>query len=184
MDYKLQSKDEYTQLLRANGITTWNAALDFIRKTPYGRNTNRADFSLVITENKGTCSSKHAFLKEIAIRNTIPNIDLIIGIYKMNESNTDIASILTEHKIDYIPEAHCYLRSNHQTIDVTTTHSEFEKLHNDILVEVGIEAQQVIDYKITFHQNFIRKWIQEHNIAYSFQEIWTIREKCIQQLST
>ena len=184
MDFQLQSKDDYTQLLLGNGITSWNAALDFIRKIPYGRNTNRADFSLVIKENKGTCSSKHAFLKEVASRNMIPTIDLIIGIYKMTEINSKIGSILTKNKIDYIPEAHCYLRNNHQTIDVTTLHSEFEKLQDDILIEVTIESYQVVDYKITFHQDFIRNWILEHNIAYSFEEIWSIREKCIQQLST
>ena len=34
-----------------------------VKNLPYGRNANRYDFSLVLSENKGTCSSKHAFLK-------------------------------------------------------------------------------------------------------------------------
>jgi len=55
---------------------------------PYGRTANRTDLSLVISEQKGTCSSKHALLKEVADLNGIKGIDLIIGIYKMSEANT------------------------------------------------------------------------------------------------
>ncbi len=183
MDFQLVSNDDYTQLLRDNGITTWHAALNYVQKIPYGRNTNRADFSLVIKENKGTCSSKHAFLKEISVRNNIPNVSLILGIYKMSELNTKIGSILTENKIDYIPEAHCYLRFNQQTIDVTNRDSEFEKIKNDLILEVTIESQQVIDYKVALHRDFIRKWIIEHKIASTFEEIWKIRELCISKLS-
>lgn len=183
MDFPLESKDSNTQLLLSKGITTWREALQFIRKIPYGRNTNRADFSLVLTENKGTCSSKHAFLKEIARNNHIPNVDLIVGIYKMNENNTKIGSLLTENNLEYIPEAHCYLRINNQTVDVTTMQSEFDKLQSDILMEVRIEAHQVIDYKIQLHHDYIQKWIIKNKITATFEEIWILREKCIQHLS-
>ena len=39
-------------------------------------------------ENKGTCSSKHAFLKKVADWNNIKNVKLILGMYQMNELNT------------------------------------------------------------------------------------------------
>lgn len=183
MDFPLQSKDSNTQLLLSNRITTWEEALQFIRKIPYRRNTNRDDFSLVLTENKGTCSSKHAFLKEIAHNNCIPNVDLVVGIYKMNENNTKIGSLLSNTTLDYIPEAHCYLRINNHIVDVTTLHSEYEKIQHDLLMEVTIEAHQVVDYKIQFHQDFIKEWILKNKITATFEEIWTIREKCIQHLS-
>jgi hypothetical protein len=42
----------------------FEALIEKVKNIPYGRNSNRTDFSLVISENKGTCSSKHAFLKD------------------------------------------------------------------------------------------------------------------------
>ena len=45
--------------------------IDKIKNLPYGRNANRYDFTLVLSENKGTCSSKHAFLKDFADKNEI-----------------------------------------------------------------------------------------------------------------
>lgn len=157
--------------------------LEKVRHIPYGRNSNRTDFSLVISENIGTCSSKHAFLKDYADKNNIPNIDLIIGIYKMNEQNTQIGTTLSENNIDYIPEAHCYLKINGEVVDVTNPGSDFNKIKNDILVEITIEPNQVSDFKVNYHKAFIQNWIIENRINYSFEEIWAIREQCIENLS-
>ena len=74
------STDPLTQQIRNLGIDTWEDLLIYVKNISYGRNANREDLSLVLKENKGTCSSKHAFLKEIANLNKIPNVKLIIGI--------------------------------------------------------------------------------------------------------
>ena len=161
----------------------WEETINFVKQIPYGRNSNREDFSLIISENKGTCSSKHAYLKDFATRNGIPNVQLIIGIYKMTESNTNIGNILSEHAIEYIPEAHCYLKINHKTVDVTSKEADFEKLRNDLLEEIEIEPYQVADFKVNYHQKFIKKWLKESNSPFSFEKIWKIREQCIQKLS-
>lgn len=161
----------------------FEALIEKVKNIPYGRNSNRTDFSLVISENKGTCSSKHAFLKDFANKKNIPNVDLIIGIYKMNEANTKIGSILKENNLEYLPEAHCYLKINGKVTDITNPNSDFEKLRNDILEEICIEPNQVVDFKVKYHQNFLKNWITENQIPFTFEEIWNIREKCIQKLS-
>ncbi len=161
----------------------WEETVNLVKQIPYGRNANRLDFSLVISENKGTCSSKHAFLKDFADKNNIPNVELIIGIYKMTESNTNIGKILSENNIDYIPEAHCYLRVNNQRIDVTSKEADFEKIKNDLLEEQVIQPFQVCDYKVAYHKDYLKKWIAANSLNHNFEEIWRIREKCIESLS-
>lgn len=127
-DYKLKSTDELTELAKNHGIESWNKLTEFIKNLPYGRNKNRTDLGLVLSEMKGTCSSKHALLKSIADLNNVQNIDLVIGIYKMNELNTPkIENELTKNSIEYIPEAHCYLKINGKRIDLTTRKSKFLK---------------------------------------------------------
>jgi hypothetical protein len=157
--------------------------INTVRQIPYGRNSNRYDFSLVLSENRGTCSSKHAFLKDFADKNQIPNVKLIVGIYKMTEQNTNNGNILSQHSIDYIPEAHCYLKIDDNVVDVTSMNSDFNKIKNDILDEIEIQPNQVIDYKINYHQNFIKNWLTQIHSNYSFEEIWKIREECISELS-
>jgi hypothetical protein len=158
--------------------------IEKVKHIPYGRNSNRYDFSLVISENKGTCSSKHAFLKDFANRNNIPNIKLYIGIFKMNEENTSkIFPLLSENQIKYIPEAHCYLKVDGIPLDITTSESFYTKIKNDILEEIEIESIQVADYKVNYHKDFLKKWIIETNQNKTFEEIWIIRENCIQKLS-
>ena len=161
----------------------FESLIEKVKHIPYGRTSSRSDFSLVLTENKGTCSSKHAFLKDFSNQNKIENVKLFIGIYKMNEQNTKIGSILAENNIKYIPEAHCYLSIDNQYVDVTSKDSDFEKLRKDILEEIEIEPFQVVDFKVNYHKEFLKKWLIENNIKFTFDEIWTIREQCIANLS-
>jgi len=158
--------------------------IERVKQIPYGRNANRSDFSLVLKENKGTCSSKHAFLKDFADKNQIENVHLFIGIFKMNEQNTPkIAPLLTKNQLAYIPEAHCYLKVNGKVVDATTENSFFTTIEKDVLEEIEIQPNQVAEFKVTLHQKYIKDWITNKNISLSFDEIWTIREQCIQKLS-
>jgi len=183
-DYILSSKDELTELAKSNGINSWNALTEFVKNLPYGRNTNRTEFGLVLTEKKGTCSSKHAVLKSIADLNNVPHIKLVIGIYRMNQLNTPkIGTELTDNLIDFIPEAHCYLKINGNRTDLTTKNSEFQRIQNDIIEEKEIEPLQVTNYKVEYHKEFIKNWLKETNSEFEFNQIWRVREKCIQNLT-
>ncbi|WP_445915201.1 hypothetical protein [Flavobacterium sp.] len=158
--------------------------IDKVKNIPYGRNANRYDFSLVLSENKGTCSSKHAFLKDFADKNEIENVKLYIGIFKMNEVNTPkISDLLSKNNINYIPEAHCYLKINQIPVDVTTSDSFYDKIKNEIIEEIEIIPNQVSDFKLEYHKAFLKKWIEETNQNNTFEEIWEIREQSIEKLS-
>ena len=158
--------------------------IDKVKNIPYGRNANRYDFSLVLSENKGTCSSKHAFLKDFADKNEIENVKLYIGIFKMNEVNTQkLGDLLTKNNINYIPEAHCYLKINQIPVDATTSDSFYDKIKQDIMEEIEILPNQVSDFKVEYHKAFLKKWIKETNQNNTFEEIWRIREQCISKLS-
>lgn len=181
---ELSSEDKLTRLVRDKGIRSWNELTEFIRFLPYGRNRNRMDLSLVLTEKKGTCSSKHAFLKQIADLNNVPDVKLILGVYKMSRENTPkIACVLEEKSIPYIPEAHCYLKIRGKQVDLTTKGTDFSRIEKDILEEKEIEPKQVAEFKVSFHKEFLRKWLPKSGLTFSFDEIWSIRESCIQNLA-
>ncbi|BDD06791.1 hypothetical protein [Aureibacter tunicatorum] len=184
MNFSINADDQLSQIVREKGIDNWLDLLDFIKCLPYGRNKNRSDLSLVISEQKGSCSSKHALLKKVADQNGILNVKLILGIYKMNKSNTPlIGDALSEYALSYIPEAHCYLKINGERVDLTTNSSAFKKLEKDILVEQEIEPEQVADYKVSYHQAFMKKWLLEVDTSFGFDEMWRIREQCIENIS-
>jgi hypothetical protein len=166
-----------------DNIMNFQETINFVKQIPYGRNSNREDFSLIISENKGTCGSKHAYLKDFADKNKIPNVHLIIGIYRMNKQNTKIGNILSENNIEYIPEAHCYLKIDGKTVDITSKDADFEKIKADLLEEIEIEPFQVADFKVNYHQDFIKNWLLENNSKFTFNKIWEIREMCILSLS-
>ena len=183
-DYKLISKDELTELAKSYELNSWNELTNFVKELPYGRNKNRNDLKLVLTEKKGSCSSKHALLKAIADLNNVPNIKLILGIYKMTQINTPkIGNVLTETYLEFIPEAHCYLKVGEQRLDLTDKSSDIKKIETDIIQEIEIEPKQIAKFKVDYHKTFIKNWIIENNIVLNFNQIWSIRETCIENLS-
>ncbi len=180
----LHSKGNLTQSVLALGMTDFDSVIKMVHKLPYGRNKNRYDLHLVLSEQKGTCSSKHAFLKQIAEENGFNDIHLILAIFKMNALNTPkIKLILEKYKIEYIPEAHCYLKIEDKRIDITFPETINQFASNELLFEEKISAEQVNQYKISFHKTYLATWIAKNKTEYSSKQFWAIREECINHLA-
>lgn len=179
------STDNLTALIKEKEIKNWSDLIEYTRNLPYGRNLNREDFSLVIKENKGTCSSKHSFLKKVADLNEFENVKLILGMYRMDNLNTPkIGNTILENGLEYIPEAHCYLKLNNQRIDITSNNSDIENLIDDIIEEIEIKPEQVNKFKVDYHKQYLHNWINENEIEMGFDKIWEIREQCIKKLES
>jgi hypothetical protein len=103
----------------------------------------------------------------------------------MNATNTpQVAQKLAHYRLDYLPEAHCYLKHQGQIYDFTKTKSLRIDFDNDLLEAIEIEPQQVGQYKIDFHRTFLENWLKNNpQISFSKDALWLIREQCIKASS-
>jgi len=107
----------------AKGITNFYGACHHVKNLPFHRNSKR-DFSCVLPEGRGVCSTKHALLSSLANELKMDEVELILGIYKMDGKNTvGVGSVLEAAGMAYIPEAHSYLRVNNIVLDFTRSES-------------------------------------------------------------
>jgi hypothetical protein len=167
----------------ALGIDDYRAAARFINQLPYGRNADRANFRLVLSEHRGTCSTKHALLAALAIEQRLP-IHLTLGIYEMSERNTPgVGAVLTRHGLDFVPEAHCYLIHNGARIDVTRGAVNPTESIARFLHEETISPEQIGEYKVAMHQASMREWVAREMPNREWEQLWKIREECIAALS-
>jgi hypothetical protein len=165
--------------LLSKGITNFHDTCKYIQNLPYGRTSNKTDWMLVITERRGTCSTKHALIARLAEELDL-DVHLMLGIYPMKEANTPgVGKILHKTKFSFIPEAHCYLKYNDIRIDITGLDHSDEEPIDELLVEEEILPAQIGNYKENFHQQYIRQWAN----SAQFNEIWSLREACIKALS-
>ncbi len=185
INFQIQSDKDLSSLTLGKGIRDFHTLCNFVKGLSYTRISSSDNLSLTISENCGTCSSKHAFLKQVAIENEKDEIKLIVGIFKMNAINTPIlGKILSKHNLEFIPEAHCYLMYDNERFDFTKKGVDVNNFKEDILLEKEIKPEQVIKWKAEFHKEFISNWLEENNlIPYSLDEIWGIREECISELA-
>lgn len=167
------------------GIGDYRNAAAYVRDLPYGRNVNRSDPLCVIRDGKGTCSTKHAFLKALADEERLP-VRLMLAIYEMNPLNTPgIGEVLQKSGLACIPEAHCYLSHNGIRIDLSRNldRTKYEPI-SSLLVEEEISPGQIGEYKRRWHQGFMRQWLDERpSLGISFEQLWRVREECISALS-
>ena len=174
-----------TEIL-ACGITDFRAAGRYLQGLPYGRTVDRADFRAVLREGKGTCSTKHALLAAIAHEQDLPVV-LTLGIYDMHERNTPgVGVVLARYNLASLPEAHCYLTYEGQRIDVTRFGAEPTEPIAQFLYEEAIVPEQIGDFKVTLHRQFMQTWVTHHMESVkgrSFEEVWRIREECIAALA-
>lgn len=182
---KVESNKPLSRLARSLKLSTWEDLVKHVQSLPYGRNSNRSDFSLVLKEKRGTCSSKHALLFSIALENDFNDVQQMLGIYKMTEKNTPgVGDTQLSPEIDYIPEAHSYLKIGDQYFDYTNEQSSYDRIKADVLVEFPIQPIDVVGNKIKLHQDFLRQWIAEQKLELNLEEVWKKREVCITKLSS
>ncbi len=184
-DFAITSTNPISQEFIKRNILTFNQAAFFVRNLPYGRNENKKDLTTVFSDNRGTCSTKHALLKQLADENNFKGLQLIIGLFKMNSSNTpEISDTLKQYNLDFIPEAHNYLKFGNQILDVTKTNSKPSDFIDDLIKEIEISSNQITYYKVEYHKNYLEDWLANNKqIKYSLAELWAIREQCIQDLA-
>jgi hypothetical protein len=141
---------------------------------------------IVLTEKRGTCSTKHALLRRLAIEQNL-DIALVLGIYEMSEQNTPgVGVVLAKYGLVILPEAHCYLRMAGKRIDVPRApYRGLAEPIADFLREEEIDPAQITNYKTEIHKQYLSRWITNSGglEGRSIADIWKIREECIASLS-
>ena len=185
LDFQLTSNEQYSIAFHEAGIHSFKEACDFVARLPYGRNANREDFGLVLSEGKGTCSSKHALLAALALENAHPEIELIAGIFLMSgETHSKLSHFFTGKSYPNIPECHCYLRFEGERFDYTDTSNGLERIAPKIVREQRIDPNQVSDWKIMIHKHYLQGWLTRNpGFQMTLEDIWKDREEAIALLS-
>lgn len=184
-NFEIKSNGEISMEFLKRNIYSFNEATTFINNLKYGRNDNKDDLKTIFEDNCGTCSTKHSVLKQLADENNNREIKLILGIFKMNGNNTsETKETLDKNKLEYIPEAHNYLKYNNIIFDFTKIGSKPSDFENDLLEEIEILPNQISSFKVEYHKQYLQKWLIENdNIQLNLDELWQIREECIQSVS-
>jgi hypothetical protein len=181
--FPLTAAGPVTSFFLPLGIRDFRGAARHVWRLPYGRIADRSKLSLVLTEGRGTCTTKHALLAELAAEHGV-DVGLTLGIFAMDERNTPgVGAVLDAHHLACIPEAHCYLTHAGTRIDITRDVAGAAPI-DTFLHEERITPAQIGDYKIALHRRFLADWLARSPAGggRSLDDIWRIREQCIAAL--
>jgi hypothetical protein len=170
------------RMCQDRGLFTFHRVADHVLHLPYGRNSDRAALQRVLEEGRGTCATKHALLAALAGEHGV-EMPLMLGIYEMNGVNTPaVAAVLRKAGLASLPEAHCYLAWGKTRIDLTGVGRATDET---FLLEERIRPEQIGDYKVRRHREFLEQWRREQALAarWTLDALWDVRERCIAALA-
>src|SRR5271155_4617837 len=102
--FEITASSPLSQGIHGFGITNFAQLVLHVSTIPYGRTTSNSPLATLI-ENRGTCSSKHRLLAEVAQEFRHFEVTLVVGIYEMSEDNTPgVGVVLDAARLDSIPE--------------------------------------------------------------------------------
>ena len=182
-DAALSRAGESSDTLRQLGCAGYRESARHVHRLPYGRNSDRGDYRLVLAEGVGTCSTKHALLAAVAREQGLA-VSLTIGIYDMDQANTPgVGPVLAAHGLRSLPEAHCYLRYADSRIDVTRSGVEPEAPIERFHREWPIAPEEIGRHKLELHRDYLRDWLaRPSSPRLGLDQLWAIREACIAAL--
>lgn len=171
---------------RARGARTLRDAGRVLQEMAYGRLAEGHTYRQVLHDGRGTCSTKHAVLAEVATEAGVAAL-LTVGLYDMCEANTPgVGDILTAAGLPSIPEAHCYVILDGDRIDVTRARTiqtyDIGEIHDEFVVE----PEELATHKESIHREFLSTWMAAHPALVDGRgevEMWNIRELCIAALA-
>ena len=184
-NFKLNSESTISQKFKELGIQDFYSACEYVKNIPIGRNTSRNNFTLILEENIGTCSTKHALLNLLAEENNQNDIELMFGIYLISpETHSQLTKLFEEKGLVNLPESNCFLRYKGKRYDFTSQYNILNLIETKIVREQRIEPNQVGEWKEKIHQDYLMRWLKRKpELTISLDEIWKIREECQQLLN-
>ncbi len=182
-DVTIAGRSALVTAFRQSGCRTFREAARHVWELPYGRNSDRADYRLVLAEAKGSCSTKHALIAALGQELGI-NIGLALALYDMDERNTPgVGRVLAENRLASIPEAHCFLRYCRAVIDLTVPSVAGVDTRRYYKERV-IRPEDIGSLKESFHRRALSEWLsRQHRPDLDLEKIWEIRNACIAALT-
>ncbi|NHJ03462.1 MAG: hypothetical protein EAX90_01450 [Candidatus Heimdallarchaeota archaeon] len=117
------------------GIKSFKDACMFVHNTDYGYNSNTDDKLVLFKENRGSCTTKHGVIAELAEELAIPLFKKV-GIYKLTEEITEgVSKILAKYNIPFIPMVHCFLVYKNCRFDLTEGNNNGKKTSIDEFIQ-------------------------------------------------
>lgn len=181
-DSPILERGEVSKQFLSKNVRTFRRAIEYVYKLQYAPPSEPFNFHLVLKEERGTCSTRHALLVALAKELGLP-INLGLAIYNLTPQRfPELKDILQKFNIPYIPESHNFMVYNNIFLDITFPGDCKILLPSEVNQEEKILPEQIINYKIEVHKKYLEKWYKENDFNFSMEEFNEAHRQCVTKL--
>lgn len=182
-DFQILGSSPFSNAFLELGISRFSDACRFVQALSLARNTDPTDLLSLLSEKRGTCSTKHALLASLALEQGREDIELMVGIYLMDEvTHPQLKPIFVEHGLIGVPENYAFLRCGQKRYDFSSEGWSLVDFEHRIVREQRCDPNQTHEWKSMIHKHYIGGWLKRQQVDFTIDQIWELREKCLFQL--
>ena len=138
------------------------AAINYIHNLKYQPPSEPFNWNLVIPEQRGTCSTRHALLVVLAQENHIP-FTLGQAIYNLTpEKFPIIRSLLEKYKLPFILESHNFIIFKDYFLDSTFPGNAALLCKHDVESVKPIDCGELLHEKTVLYPQFLKQWLKQY----------------------
>lgn len=102
-----------------HGIASFRDACTWVQHLEYGDTTSGHTAAALLTEQRGTCSTKHGVIAMLAAEIGLP-VHKHLGFYRMDDAMVPgVRGLLEPFGLPFVPMVHCFLRYGDVHVDLT-----------------------------------------------------------------
>lgn len=176
--FSLLAKTALCAEVRAHGFFHFDRLAEHVRALPFGRPRWANDPLAVLHEGRGTCSSKHRLLAEVAHACGHDEVGLGIGLYEMNAHNSPgVGPVLQAAGLDSIIDTRCHLTVGAHRFDFSGLGAGEASPFDALLAEHRVQPTELSVTNDRLLREALASWASTRGITPASAR--ALREACV-----
>ncbi|HEX8390906.1 MAG TPA: hypothetical protein VF665_01010 [Longimicrobium sp.] len=177
-NFRLSESSPTAHLFLDIEIGDYHRAARHVSMLDWVDGAEREEWEERVMDGRGTRAARHALLAKLAAEHGVA-VQLMLGIYEMNEANTPGAGkVLRRFGLTEVLDADCHLRYGGERFLFTPGPRMEERV---FLEERRIEPDHIGAYKLAIYQRHLWNWALARNLEIG--AAWEARQACIAALA-
>jgi len=182
-DFPLLSDEKLSLAFKTIKLNTFQSAAYYLRSS-----TSIDNFLNLVVDDSSQSMTKtsktHAVLATLAVENQIDEVELMMGIFLIDELTfPELKNYFSDKNYKTIALTTSYLNINGNRFDFSTDASILDRIANKIVREQRMDPHQSKEWKEKIYEDYIQKWLKRNpTIAYSLAQILNDEKNIIELL--
>lgn len=185
INFEILSNGPISSYLKNKKVNDFKSTIIFLKSNPIELKDLQEIVVKDVEETMSITSKIHAVLATLAVENEIEEIELMMGIFLVNQNIfPELENYFKDKDYSNIALTTSYLKISDKRIDFSSSKQILEKITSKIIREQRMDPHQSKEWKEKIYEDYIHKWFKRNpSITYPIGKILKDEKTLIELIS-